>query len=302
MTATEPATRIKGFVITLRPVVSMSAIPWAAGLAIFASALYGDFQGPMFSDPEFYLKLFLIVLASFLGVAGGYALNDYFDYRLDKANPIRLDKAANHGIGRKTLMAYALILGIPSMSIWFYLGFRALAVVFVMFLCILAYSSWGKIKTPFSNLLVVVGVALMPIAIFCIYTTNITLEAVLLSVVYLFFEPGFTWSGVCRDVEGDKRLGIPTMPLKYGIPATSRLILLTWLLVVALSIVLFFYTELGILYLICSTLAGLWLVALAAMFVKEPTPTVGGNIFIKATLWLWVFSLALILDVILFLK
>jgi 4-hydroxybenzoate polyprenyltransferase len=121
-------------------------------------------------------------------------------------------------------------------------------------------------------------------------------------VVYLFFEPGFTWSGVCRDVEGDKRLGIPTMPLKYGIPATSRLILLTWLLVVALSIVLFFYTELGILYLICSTLAGLWLVALAAMFVKEPTPTVGGNIFIKATLWLWVFSLALILDVILFLK
>jgi len=298
MTATKPATRIKGFVITLRPIVSMSAIPWAAGLAIFASALYGDFQGPMFSDPEFYLKLFLIVLATFLGVAGGYALNDYFDYEVDKANSIRLDKAVNHSIGRKTLLAYALILGIPSVSIWFYLGFRALAVVFVMFLCILAYSAWGKRNTLFSNLLVVVGVALMPIAVFYIYAPNLTLAAVLLTVIYLFFEPGFTWSGVCRDVEGDKRIGIPTMPLKYGIPATSRMVLLTWLLVAALSIVLFLYTELGVVYLVGSTIAGLWLVALAAMFVREPTPAVGGNIFIKATLWLWVFNLALIFDVI----
>lgn len=290
--------KLRGFVITLRPIVSMSAIPWAAGMAIFASALYGDFQGSMFSDPEFYRKLFLIIPATFLGVAGGYALNDYFDYEVDKANSIRLDKAANHGIGRKTLLAYALILGIPSMSIWFYLGFRALAVVFVMFLCILAYSAWGKRNTLFSNLLVVVGVALMPIAVFYIYAPNLTLAAVLLTVIYLFFEPGFTWSGVCRDVEGDKRLGIPTMPLRYGIPATSKIVLASWLLVLPLSLALFFYTELGGIYLAGSMLAGLWLVALAAKFVREPTPAVGGSTFLKATVWLWVFSVAVILDVI----
>jgi len=290
--------KLRGFVITLRPVVSIVAIPWAAGMAIFASALYGDFQGSMFSDPDFYRKLFLIIPATFLGVVGGYALNDYFDYEVDKANSIRLDKAANHGIGRKTLLAYALILSIPSMSIWFYLGFRALAVVFVMFLCILAYSAWGKRNTLFSNLLVVVGVALMPIAVFYIYTPNLTLAAVLLTVIYLFFEPGFTWSGVCRDVEGDKRLGIPTMPLRYGIPATSKIVLASWLLVLPMSLALFFYTELGIIYLIGSTLAGLWLVALAAKFVREPTPAVGGSTFLKATVWLWVFNVAVILDVI----
>ena len=290
--------KLRGFVITLRPVVSMSAIPWAAGMAIFASALYGDFQGSMFSAPEFYRKLFLIIPATFLGVVSGYALNDYFDYEVDKANSIRLDKAANHGIGRKTLLAYALILGIPSVSIWFYLGFRALAVVFVMFLCILAYSAWGKRNTLFSNLLVVVGVALMPIAVFYIYTPNLTLAAVLLTVIYLFFEPGFTWSGVCKDVEGDRKLGIPTMPLRYGISATSKIVLASWLLVLPLSLALFFYTELGGIYLAGSTLAGLWLVALAAKFVREPTPAVGGSTFLKATVWLWVFNVAVILDVI----
>jgi 4-hydroxybenzoate polyprenyltransferase len=298
MNATAPVSKLRGFVITLRPIVSMVAIPWAAGMAILASALYGDFQGPMFSDAEFYLKLFLIVIATFLGVVGGYALNDYFDYELDRASPARTDKAANQGINRNTLLAYALILGVPSMSIWLYLGYRALAVAFVLFLCILAYAAWGKRNTPFSNLFVVAAVALTPIAIFYVYTPQLTLAAVLLVVVNLFFEPGFTWSGVCRDVEGDKKLRIPTMPLRYGIPRTSKMVLVSWLFVVPSSLALFFYTKLGTIYLIGSTLAGLWLVALAVRFVREPKPSMGGSTFIKSTLWLWVFSLALIFDVI----
>jgi len=298
MTVALPITGAKGFVITLRPVVSMVAIPWAAGMAILASALYGDFQGPMFSDAEFYIKLSLVIVATFLGVAGGYALNDYFDYAADRANPTRQDKAANHGIGRRTLLAYALLLGVPSMTIWFYLDVHTFVIAFMLFLCVLAYSAWGKMNTPFSNLFVVAAVALMPIAIFQVYTTQLTLVVILLVAVNLFFEPGFTWSGVCRDVEGDRQMGIPTLPLKYGIPATSKLVLVSWILVVPTSLALFFHTELGILYLVGSMFAGLWLVALAAKFLREPTPSMGGGIFIKSTLWLWVFSLAVVLDVV----
>jgi 4-hydroxybenzoate polyprenyltransferase len=298
MNAPEVVEKLRGFAITLRPVVSMTAVPWAAGMAILASALYGDFQSPMFSDSEFYLKLFLIVIATFLGVAGGYALNDYFDYEVDRSNRARKDKAANHGIGRGMLLTYALILGVPSMSLWFYLSYRSLAVAFVLFLCVLAYSAWGKRNTPLSNLFIVAAVALTPIAIFYVYTSQLTLAAVLLGVVNLFFEPGFTWSGVCRDVEGDKKLRIPTMPLRYGIPSTSKMVLVSWLFVIPPSLALFFYTNLGTIYLIGSTVAGLWLVALAVRFVRKPTPPIGGSTFLNATLWLWVFSLALILDVV----
>ena len=271
-------------------------------MSMTKTALYGDFGSSMFSDGEFYLNLFLVVFATFLGTAGGYALNDYFDYEVDRANPARTDKAANHGIGRRTLLAYALILGIPSMSIWLYLSPRAVAVAFVLFLCILAYSGWGKKNTPFSSLFVVAAVAITPLAIFYVYTTQFTLAAVLLGALNLFFEPGFTWSGVCRDVEGDRALGIPTMPLRYGIPATSKLVLSSWLFVVPLSLALFFYTDLGLIYLVGSTMAGLWLVAIAARFVQKPTPAVGGSTFLKATVWFWVFNLALILDVVLLLE
>ena len=298
MNTITPIRTVRGFVITLRPIVSMVAIPWAAGMVILASALYGDFQGAMFSDSEFYLKFFLVIIAIFLGVAGGYALNDYFDYRVDRANPARTDKAANHGIGQRTLLAYALILGVPSMAIWFYLDIHAFGIAFVLFLCILVYSAWGKRNTPFSNLFVVAAVALMPFAVFHLYTPQLTLAVILLAAVNLFFEPGFTWSGVCKDVDGDSKLGIPTLPLKYGISITSKLILISWFLVLVLSLALYFSTDLGTIYLVGSTLAGLWLVTLAAKFVRDPTPEVGGSTFLKSTLWLWVFSLAVILDVI----
>lgn len=291
--------KVRGFVITLRPVVSIVAVPWAAGMVILASALYGGFRGSIFSDCEFYLKSLLIMIAVFLGVAGGYALNDYFDYELDRANPVRRDKAANHGIGQRTLLAYALVLGVPSMAIWFVLDIHAFVIAFVVFLCILAYSAWGKRNTPFSNLLVVASVALVPVAVFHLYTPQLTWAAVLFAAANLFFEPGFTWSGVCKDVEGDSKLGIPTLPLRYGIPTTSKLVLVSWSLVLLLSLVLYFCTELSIIYLVGSTLAGLWLVALAVRFVREPTPEVGGSTFIRATLWLWLFSLAVILDVVL---
>jgi 4-hydroxybenzoate polyprenyltransferase len=299
MTKPTPVTTARGFVITLRPVVSMVAIPWAAGMAILAAALYGDFQGPMFSDFEFYLRLSLIITATFLGVAGGYALNDYFDHEIDRASPARVDKAANHGIGRRTILAYALILGIPSMSIWLYLGLRSLLVAFMLFLCILVYSAWGKKSTPFSNLFVVAAVALTPIAIFYVFTTQLTLAAVLLAAVNLVFEPGFTWSGVCKDVEGDRKLAVPTLPLRYGIPATSKLVLASWLLVLPLSLALFIYTDLGAIYLAGAMGAGLWLVALALRFIRKPTSAIGGSTFIGSTLWLWAFSLALVLDVVL---
>jgi len=78
-----------------------------------------------------------------------------------------------------------------------------------------------------------------------------------------------------------------------------KLILISWLIVVLLSLVLYFSTELSTIYLVGSTFAGLWLVALAAKFVSDPTPDVGGSTFLKSTLWLWVFSLAVILDVVL---
>ena len=273
----------------------MVTVPWTAGLAVFAAVLYGDFSD-MWSNGEFYITLVLVMMASWLGVTAGYALNDYFDYEVDLANPVRMDKAANHGSSRRDLLSYAAVLGMPSLLIWLFLSPLAFAMAIIQLLFILAYSGWAKPRTPYSNLFVVIPTALMPITVFFVYTPELVKEAVLLASVNGFFEPGFTWAGVCRDVASDRKLGIPTLPIVKGIPAVANMVLVVWIGVVLLTMVTWYYTDLGAVFLVGAMFAALWLVGAGVGFAKAPTSEMGGATFMKAILWFWVFSIALIVD------
>ncbi|NIP37405.1 MAG: hypothetical protein GWN18_20785, partial [Thermoplasmata archaeon] len=266
----------KGLAITLRPIVSMVTIPWTLALAVFAASIYGDFGNDIWSSGEYWTTLLLVVVASYLGVTAGYAVNDYFDYRVDLANPERMDKAANHGISRRDLLSYAAVLGVPSLLIWLYLSPLAFIVAIVQMLCILAYSGWAKASTPYSNLFVVLPTALMPVTVFFVYTPELTKEAILLASVNGVFEPGFTWAGVCRDVETDAKLGVRSLPILRGIPAVARMVLVMWVGLAVLTVVTWYYTDLGLVFLIGAMFAAIWLIANGVAFVKDPKPGTGG--------------------------
>jgi 4-hydroxybenzoate polyprenyltransferase len=286
----------KGLGITLRPIVSMVTIPWTMAMAVYAASLYGDYTD-MLTDPSFWGTMSLVILASWLGVTAGYAVNDYYDFEVDVANEQRVDKAANHGISRRNLLSYAAVLGLPSLLIWLFLSPLAFAMAIVQLVCILAYSSWAKPRTAMSNLLVVIPTALMPITVFFVYTDTLSMEAVLLASVNLVFEPGFTWAGVCRDVEGDRARGVPTLPAVYGLGTAAGIILACYVAVGALTLNFWYHTELGAIFLIGAMFAAFWLIGNAAGFAKDPRPEVGGALFLRSILWFWVFSIALMLDV-----
>ena len=144
----------KGLIVTMRPMVGIVTLPWVAAMAILAAFLLGV-QGGYVST------LLLIMLAAYLGVTAGYAVNDYWDYNADLANPYRLDKAANHGLKRSTLRSYVVLLGLPSILIMLYLSFYTFIIAMVQMLCIWLYSSRYKRTSPNSNWLVVIATALM---------------------------------------------------------------------------------------------------------------------------------------------
>lgn len=290
--------KIKGLIITMRPIIGIVTLPWVAAIALFASIEYGDFSSPLHADQSFIIKLLLIMLGSYLGVTSGYAVNDYFDADLDFASGIRKDKAVTHGIKKSILLAYAAILGIPSLAILFYLNILTGMIGIIQMLCILQYSMM-KYKSPFSHFFVVLATALMPMGVFFVYTYQITFEAIMLFILYFLYEPGFTLSGVCKDVEGDKKTGIPTLPVKYGIRATAKLIFACWTLVLFMSIMIFLFTNLGIVYMIGSGLAAILLIILADNLIKNPDPKIGANTFFKSAGWFWFFSIAMITDIVL---
>jgi 4-hydroxybenzoate polyprenyltransferase len=270
--------------------VGIVTLPWVAGMAILAAFLLGV-QG------SYVGTLLLIMIASYLGVTAGYAVNDYWDYLADLSNPYRLDKAANHGLKRGTLRSYAVLLGLPSILIMYYLSFYAFLIAIIQMVCIYLYSSRYKRTSPHANWLVVIATALMPIAVFFVYTNYITKVAVMLAAAYFFFEPGFTWSGVCRDVAFDKKMGYSTLPRKIGVHKTSIYILETWMLLLLVTIALYMFTALGLVFFIGAVFAAFWLILAAVKFADKPTPQMGGATFMKATLWFWIFSVSIMLDV-----
>jgi 4-hydroxybenzoate polyprenyltransferase len=300
---TNMAGQVKGLIVTMRPIIGIVTFPWVAAMALFASMLFGgsmlfgEFTSPVYSDPDFLIPLFLIMLGSYLGVTSGYALNDYFDAEMDAFSPI--DKAVKLGIPKKSLLSYTAILGIPSLLIMFYLSIYTGIIAIIQMLCILAYSKSMKGKVAYSNIFVVLPTALMPIGVFFVYTETITIEAILLFLVYFFFEPGFTWSGVVRDTEHDKKRGVPTLPVKYGIAAVAKFILVCWILVLVMSVILFLFTDLGLVFLIGSSISAVLLIGLAVNLIKNPNPKTGLSTFLKSAGWFWFFSISLIIDVIL---
>jgi 4-hydroxybenzoate polyprenyltransferase len=288
----------KGLIITMRPIIGIVTFPWVCAMALFASLMYGDFSSPIYSDSQFLITLLLIMIGSYLGVTSGYALNDYFDADLDHASGVRKDKAVTHGIKKNDLLIYSMVLGIPSLAILFYLNILTGLIAIIQLLCILLYSLM-KYRSPYSNLMVVLPTALMPIGVFFVYTPYITLEAILLFILYFFYEPGFTLSGVCRDVKGDKKKGIPTLPVKYGIRSTAWLIFGSWVWVLIMSVIIFLFTDLGIIYLIGSSFSAILLILLADNLIKNPNPGVGAKTFFKSAGWFWFFSISVIIDLVL---
>jgi 4-hydroxybenzoate polyprenyltransferase len=288
---------LKGLIITMRPIIGLVTFPWVGAMALLASFGYGEFSSPIYSNPDFLITLILIMLGSYLGVTSGYAVNDYFDAELDRESK-RKDKAVESGVKKRNLMIYSAILGIPSLIILFYLNILTGLIGILQMLFIVTYSN-VKYRTPYSNLLVVLPTALMPIGVFFVYTSSVPIEAVLLFILYFFYEPGFTWSGVTRDTENDRKKGVPTLSVKYGIRATAMFIFVCWTFVLMMSIFIFLLTDLNIIYLIGSSLSAIMLIALAANLVKNPNPGVGAKTFFKSAGWFWFFSISLILDVVL---
>jgi 4-hydroxybenzoate polyprenyltransferase len=287
-----------GLLLTMRFKVSLVTIPWTAAMAVFASSIYGS-TDVLLGGPE-WLRGPLVVVASYLGVTAGYAVNDHYDYDVDRTHVMRTDKAASHGVDRRYLLSYAAALGVPSLLIMMLLSPLMLVVGVAQLLCILGYSVRAKASTPWANVLVVIPTGLMPLGVFFAYTSELTTSALVLMAVNLAFEPGFTWAGVARDVEFDSRRGVPTLPARHGVRAVAYLVLASWTATLALTVVMSLTTPVGIVFMAGALFAAVWLVAAAVRFLRNPTPEIGGSTFLRGVLWFWVFSLALILDVVFF--
>lgn len=243
--------------------------------------------------------LIAIVVASYFAIVGSYIFNDFCDVDIDRIN--LPERALPSGkLGRWEALLYALVLYAVSIVIFALASFLGLLTLIAAILVISSYSAFFKRRTPLSFIPVGVSYGLVPIGVWFAMSGSTDLAMAwplaLLGLMICVTDWGFTLSGVSRDVEGDRRRGAPTLPVTFGIPFTARLVLLTWVLGVGLSIAIWFAGPFGWLYLAAALLGGAWLISKCIGFVRRPYPDVGGRLFLQAAQYRGVLFLVLIID------
>lgn len=287
------------YIRILRPEISDMDIALPTAAALLASYTHGAF-------PD-VLRLVLAVLGAYLATTSSYVLNDWCDVDIDRINlPHR--PLPSGELSRTQALLYALSLVGVAVAIALYLNPESLVVLVVAVAVITLYSMRAKRTTPMSFVPVGVAYGLVPIGVWLAFDPAgilvpdgaiLPLPALLLGLMICITDWGFTLSGVCRDVEGDRERGVPTTPVVYGIPLTSRLVLSFWSAGVALSLLVGYTAHLGPLFIGAALLTGGWMLAQCVDFVRHPTPERGGRLFLQGSRYRAVMFAALIVDVVL---
>jgi 4-hydroxybenzoate polyprenyltransferase len=180
-------------------------------------------------------QFFLLSLATVLIAAAGYAINDYFDVRIDKVNkPERL--IIDKGIKRRVAMGAHTVMNILAIIIGLYIswapGFSKF--VFIFIFCATGlwfYSTTFKRQFFIGNFVIAVFTALVPLVVGIyeliayynedLVTIDFRRGAWILILALSFFAFITTLLREIlkdiEDVDGDKEYGCKTMPVVIGV-------------------------------------------------------------------------------------
>ena len=176
-------------------------------------------------------KILLTIAVVWVCTGGGNALNDYCDSEIDKINrpkrPIPMGLVSKKGalIFSTLLFISSLLFAIP---IW---DLQVAIVLGIALLFLITYSLFFKMRVFVGNLIVslILGMAFL--------FGTIIFGDILKGIVPFFLAFAFTLIREMvkdmQDVEGDRALGVNTLPMKYGINTSKHLVtIFTFLLMI----------------------------------------------------------------------
>jgi 4-hydroxybenzoate polyprenyltransferase len=207
---------------------------------------------PIFSDVSFAL----LVLSTVMIAAAGYAINDYFDLRVDRinrANKIIVGKI----ISRRKVMMMHTVLNVLACLIGVYVSYKAGSLKFAVINIFMVTLMWFyslKFKAYFlvGNLLVSFATAMTIILVWLFDMSALHASGqviivnrnlvVLFLLIYAVF--AFIISLIreiikdIEDIEGDKKCGCSTIPVVIGTRGTKYILI--GLLVISIAILSYF--------------------------------------------------------------
>lgn len=189
---------------------------------------------------EFQVEYLLAFLIVFFSAAGAFALNDYYDYELDKSND-RLDRPlVLELISRRTALITAIISFFSVIILIAFLNTVAMIFAYISFPLFYLYSVGLKKKLFFKNLLI--AYSYLATIFFGSLISDARLEPLIIYFGLMGFIVGFANEIMfdMADVEGDKNLGIKTLSTQFGIKKAALTSIIFYSIIIFLDPLPFF--------------------------------------------------------------
>ena len=197
----------------------------------------GILAGDLVGFQTEYLLGFLII---FLSEAGAFAINDYFDFEIDKNNN-RRDRPLVLGlISRRTALITAIVLFSIVIILSLFLNIIATIIALISVPIFYIYSMGLKKKVLLKNLLIAYSYAVT--ILFGSLVSDALLEPIIVYFAIMGFIVGLGSEIMfdIADVEGDKKLGINTIPNKYGLKSAAVISVILYSIIIVMDPLPFF--------------------------------------------------------------
>jgi len=197
----------------------------------------GILAGDLVGFQTEYLLGFLII---FLSEAGAFAINDFFDYEIDKNNN-RRDRPLVLGlISRRTALITAIVLFLITIILSLFLNSIATVIALISIPIFYIYSMGLKKKVLLKNLLIAYSYAIT--ILFGSLVSDALLEPIIVYFAIMGFIVGLGSEIMfdIADVEGDKKLGINTIPNKFGLKIAAIISVILYSIIIVMDPLPFF--------------------------------------------------------------
>jgi len=248
-----------GFVMMLTTVVAMAATP-----------------GPKLSLWE----VTVLALAVLISAASAGAFNQYYETDLDARMKRTRNRPFVTGKFHKSPAWLILILGLLAVSVavaaYVLNGAAALYIFLGAFFYAIVYTVWLKRRTSMN---IVIGGASGSFAVLAgaaAVDPSLGPVPIQLALVLFFWTPSHFWSLAIAQREEYEKAKVPMLPVVAGDLVAAKVVLLNTLLLVAISIMPFFY-GLGWIYLLGAASGGGYFIYKNVKMIQQPSKMAIGS-------------------------
>ncbi len=162
-------------------------------------------------------KLFWIIIAVVSGRTAGMAFNRFFDLPFDKLNPRSKNWASVRGAVKASEI---LLLAIVSSVLLVFSAYKLNKLAFYLSpiaIGLLVIYPLGKRFTDFVHLILGAVYFIIPVAVSVALEGKIDISMVSLGLAMAFWVSGFDIFYALQDIDFDKKVGLHSIPAKFGV-------------------------------------------------------------------------------------